>query len=302
MFMQCGHSIHGHCFQEHKRTSYKCPLCNKSCYNMDAQFRGFDMTILAQPMPEEYRDARAIISCNDCSAKSQTSYHWLGLKCPHCLSYNTVQLQLLNMPGQEAPNTATSVPTSATWGPRTLSARDVATRRLSDHNPPEISALDRELRRRTRARERAEGATGPSLLSRLFAPRGSTPSSPPSHPTSTSATISSTANVTGLPHPGSETLIHGATNLAFSSNPTAAITAGRGLTLAGETDDSDLEADDEDMLDFWGRSGDDTHLSDGGADDEAAEEEEGSSSSEEEDWCDDDDDDDEEEIVLLGHR
>src|SRR4051812_529541 len=81
IFMQCGHSIHRRCFDQHMQSSYKCPLCNKSCVNMDAQFRSFDMAILTQPMPHEYTDARAIISCNDCSAKSQTAYHWLGLKC-----------------------------------------------------------------------------------------------------------------------------------------------------------------------------------------------------------------------------
>ncbi|KAK4236153.1 hypothetical protein C8A03DRAFT_45799 [Achaetomium macrosporum] len=96
--MQCGHSIHRLCFEEHMKTSYKCPLCNKSCINMEYQFRNFDIAILNQPMPPEYADARAVISCNDCSAKSQTAYHWLGLKCAVCRSYNTTQLQLLNMP------------------------------------------------------------------------------------------------------------------------------------------------------------------------------------------------------------
>ena len=98
VFMQCGHSIHKHCFQDHMRTSYKCPICNKSCINMEYQFRNIDLAIIHQPMPPEYRDARAVISCNDCSAKSQTAYHWLGLKCSICHSYNTVQLQLLHMP------------------------------------------------------------------------------------------------------------------------------------------------------------------------------------------------------------
>ncbi|KAK3943515.1 zinc-ribbon-domain-containing protein, partial [Diplogelasinospora grovesii] len=98
VFMQCGHSIHRHCFNEHMKSSYKCPLCSKSCVNMEYQFRNYDVAILTQPMPVEYRDARAVISCNDCSAKSQTAYHWLGLKCTVCNSYNTVQLQLLHMP------------------------------------------------------------------------------------------------------------------------------------------------------------------------------------------------------------
>ncbi|KAK3321443.1 zinc-ribbon-domain-containing protein, partial [Cercophora scortea] len=99
VFMQCGHSIHRHCFHAHMNSSYKCPLCNKSCVNMEYQFRNLDLAILNQPMPPEYHDARAVVSCNDCSAKSQTAFHWLGLKCSVCNSYNTVQLQLLHMPG-----------------------------------------------------------------------------------------------------------------------------------------------------------------------------------------------------------
>ncbi|KAK0747590.1 hypothetical protein B0T21DRAFT_406202 [Apiosordaria backusii] len=98
VFMQCGHSIHKRCFELHMETSYRCPICSKSCVNMETQFRNFDLAILAQPMPPEYVDTRAIISCNDCSAKSQTAYHWLGLKCSLCNSYNTIQRQLLNMP------------------------------------------------------------------------------------------------------------------------------------------------------------------------------------------------------------
>ncbi|KAH8899527.1 zf-CHY-domain-containing protein, partial [Thozetella sp. PMI_491] len=81
IFMNCGHAIHRPCWDEHMKTSYKCPICNKSCVNMETQFRNLDIMILNQPMPAEYRDTRAIISCNDCSAKSQTAYHWLGLKC-----------------------------------------------------------------------------------------------------------------------------------------------------------------------------------------------------------------------------
>ncbi len=99
MFMQCGHSIHLLCFEDLKKTSYRCPLCNKSCVNMEYHFRQLDMQILQQPMPQDYADARAVISCNDCCAKSQTAFHWLGLKCAVCTSYNTTQLQLLHMPG-----------------------------------------------------------------------------------------------------------------------------------------------------------------------------------------------------------
>ncbi|KAL1876912.1 hypothetical protein VTK73DRAFT_8989 [Phialemonium thermophilum] len=98
VFMQCGHSIHRDCYEEHLKTSYRCPICNKSVMNMETQFRNFDIAVATQPMPPEYKDARAKILCNDCRAKSQTAYHWLGLKCSICSSYNTVQLELLNMP------------------------------------------------------------------------------------------------------------------------------------------------------------------------------------------------------------
>lgn len=66
---------------------------------MEIEFRRLDILIATQPMPDEYQDARAVISCNDCSAKSQTRYHWLGLKCSVCHSYNTVEHKLLHIPG-----------------------------------------------------------------------------------------------------------------------------------------------------------------------------------------------------------
>lgn len=94
VFMPCGHSIHRKCYQEHEKTSYKCPICNKSFRNMESQFRNLDASIQGQPMPPEFRDTKATVLCNDCCAKSTTGYHWLGLKCAICNSYNTVELQI----------------------------------------------------------------------------------------------------------------------------------------------------------------------------------------------------------------
>ncbi|KAI0518239.1 hypothetical protein F5B22DRAFT_645004 [Xylaria bambusicola] len=96
-FMRCGHSIHRDCLDEHQKTSYKCPICNKSLANMESQFRNLDLSIQAQPMPTEFSGARAIVLCHDCSAKSSTIYHWLGLKCGVCQSYNTAQLQIIGL-------------------------------------------------------------------------------------------------------------------------------------------------------------------------------------------------------------
>ncbi|KAI1136582.1 zf-CHY-domain-containing protein [Hypoxylon sp. FL0543] len=96
-FMKCGHSIHRQCLDQHMKVAYKCPICNKSLANMELQFRNLDIAIQTQPMPPEFQDTRALVLCNDCSAKSSVKYHWLGLKCGVCSSYNTAQLQILGM-------------------------------------------------------------------------------------------------------------------------------------------------------------------------------------------------------------
>ncbi|EGX88856.1 CHY zinc finger domain protein [Cordyceps militaris CM01] len=95
VFMPCGHSIHKKCYDQHMRVSYKCPICNKSLANMETQFRNLDLSIQAQPMPAEFRDTKAVVLCNDCSGRCTVPYHWLGLKCLICRSFNTVELQII---------------------------------------------------------------------------------------------------------------------------------------------------------------------------------------------------------------
>lgn len=96
----CGHAIHQHCFDEYTKHSYKCPHCQVTVLNMDAQFRVLDKDIEEQPLPEPYCNWICIVSCNDCKGRSKCPYHILGLKCGHCLSYNTVQLKLIK-PGNK---------------------------------------------------------------------------------------------------------------------------------------------------------------------------------------------------------
>ncbi|KAL5324185.1 hypothetical protein ACEPPN_008729 [Leptodophora sp. 'Broadleaf-Isolate-01'] len=103
VFMLCGHGIHRACYDRHMKSSYKCPICSKSTVNMETQFRNLDRAIDAQPMPPQFRDTKAMISCNDCYAKSAVTYHWLGLKCAICDSYNTAQLSILSDPAVEVP-------------------------------------------------------------------------------------------------------------------------------------------------------------------------------------------------------
>ncbi|KAL3422452.1 chy and ring finger domain-containing protein [Phlyctema vagabunda] len=103
VFMLCGHGIHQKCYYEHMKSSYKCPICSKSTVNMESQFRNLDRSIESQPMPPQFQDTKAMVSCNDCYAKSAVKYHWLGLKCAICDSYNTAQLSILSDPAVEVP-------------------------------------------------------------------------------------------------------------------------------------------------------------------------------------------------------
>ena len=113
VFMRCGHSIHNTCLTEWGRTSYKCPICSKSIVNMESQFRNLDRHIASQPMPLEWQDTRALVSCNDCSARTTVKYHFLGLKCGLCDSYNTTELQIigggLNSPISDTPSGGTDL-------------------------------------------------------------------------------------------------------------------------------------------------------------------------------------------------
>lgn len=69
---------------------------------MDALFLNLANIIKEQPMPQEFQDVRSVIFCNDCSAKCSTPYHFLGLRCQICQSFNTMELDRSPMPVERA--------------------------------------------------------------------------------------------------------------------------------------------------------------------------------------------------------
>eukprot|EP00941_MAST-03F_sp_MAST-3F-sp1_P000942 g942.t1 len=82
--MRCGHTIHSECLEQLMRTQYKCPLCSASLLDratMNEHYAAIDAEIAATIMPEEYRNTKVEILCNDCHQKSETRWHVLGLKC-----------------------------------------------------------------------------------------------------------------------------------------------------------------------------------------------------------------------------
>lgn len=123
--LPCGHYMHGECYKDLMAVTYKCPVCNKSAVNMELQWRKLDDEIDRQPMPEDDEELEELIpvasrdgpietaeiepatvaptsqprrpsnvwaGCNDCGKRSWTPFHWLGLKCQVCDSYNTNQV------------------------------------------------------------------------------------------------------------------------------------------------------------------------------------------------------------------
>ncbi|KAF5860846.1 hypothetical protein ETB97_000998 [Aspergillus alliaceus] len=85
------------CRHYKRNVKLQCHACkSKTITNMESTFRNLDRTIQGQPMPAEFNDTKALIYCNDCGAKSVVKYHWLGLKCDMCESYNTAQIRLVN--------------------------------------------------------------------------------------------------------------------------------------------------------------------------------------------------------------
>jgi len=91
--LPCGHAIHAHCFRRLAAFDYRCPICKKtvvSSESMSSAWAERAADIERQPMP---RDLSRIVDimCNDCEAKNKSlSWHFLGVQCPGCNSFNTV--------------------------------------------------------------------------------------------------------------------------------------------------------------------------------------------------------------------
>lgn len=120
------------------KNSYRCPTCARTIINMESQFRGLDAEIEAQPLPIPYDRWRCLITCNDCSAKDNVPFHFLGLKCENCKSYNTSQIRILR-PEDAAGNSRTTPATLS--GPiRTRSANSITSQPLS--SPPRFARAE----------------------------------------------------------------------------------------------------------------------------------------------------------------
>ena len=89
IYLNCGHTMHKHCFRQLTRHKFQCPLCQRSFCDMWHQNRQLDSEIENMPMPAELLARQVHVLCNDCGERSHCSFHLLGYKCLSCFSYNT---------------------------------------------------------------------------------------------------------------------------------------------------------------------------------------------------------------------
>lgn len=92
--LPCGHAIHAHCFRKLAGFDYRCPICKKtvvSQQSMAAAWEARARDIAEHPMPADLQRVVDIM-CNDCETKShRRDWHFLGIQCPSCNSFNTVR-------------------------------------------------------------------------------------------------------------------------------------------------------------------------------------------------------------------
>lgn len=102
--LPCGHAIHWHCFREFASHDSRCPMCKKTAETPERMKPTWDamaMDIAMQPVPPELSKV-VTIKCNDCEVVQENrSWHFLGVRCNQCESFNTV-VERITMMGQDA--------------------------------------------------------------------------------------------------------------------------------------------------------------------------------------------------------
>jgi len=102
--MPCGHAIHWHCFRDLAAHDSRCPVCKKTAETHERMlptWNAMAMGIALQPVPPDLAKAVTIV-CNDCEKSEENrAWHFLGVQCRHCQSFNTV-VERIAMVGPQA--------------------------------------------------------------------------------------------------------------------------------------------------------------------------------------------------------
>lgn len=94
--LPCGHAIHTQCLEQYlcKQEHHRCPVCLKTCVDEStarARWEQRASEIADFPMPDG-DIMTAWILCYDCSTKGQVNFHYFGLQCLNCNSFNTTRI------------------------------------------------------------------------------------------------------------------------------------------------------------------------------------------------------------------
>lgn len=95
VFLNCGHSMHVECLNQHAQTSYTCPICHKCLTDMSDWYKQLDEQLAQEVMPSEYANRVSRVLCYDCDQRSVVPFHFVYHKCGHdgCGAYNTRVLE-----------------------------------------------------------------------------------------------------------------------------------------------------------------------------------------------------------------
>lgn len=91
--LRCNHLMHVKCFYTLIDTTYKCPLCSKSMFELNKINEFIEQEVMNTIMPNEYKDIEEKILCNECEKYSNAKFHIVAMKCENCGSYNTRRIQ-----------------------------------------------------------------------------------------------------------------------------------------------------------------------------------------------------------------
>lgn len=135
--MPCGHAIHWDCFRQLAAHDSRCPVCKKTAETTERMmptWNAMAAAVAMQPIPPEL--CRVVnIQCNDCEQREDgRSWHFLGVQCRNCASFNTVVDRIV-LSGEEAYEfleaMAQRTDFSAPFDPEAPSSRPRVSRRRS---------------------------------------------------------------------------------------------------------------------------------------------------------------------------
>ena len=62
--------MHVDCYDTYTQQHWTCPICLKSLGDMTRYYERIDALMGTETMPAEFRDHKALITCNDCARRS----------------------------------------------------------------------------------------------------------------------------------------------------------------------------------------------------------------------------------------